>query len=253
MPQTTRELKRETTPRSLAEFFVIHQADNPVGDEVARLTLIGSPVGALYRGARRFRNTMVALVVSLVWLDLNAWVSSLIMLATLAVSIVTRPSRDYPVGVLVSDRRVVTAQMRARGKAPIATEHPAGAVTSATVTRNLEKPWLVPCVYRVTFTGPSGTIAVIEGARLNPRVMEILCNRAEIDITCPPSPPPTRWWLPKAFVVVMMFIVGLTMTFVAGSTLMQQRDLPALAMTSIGIVITGLAERLRRLLLRRET
>jgi len=32
-----------------------------VGDEVVRLTVIGAPVGALYRGARRFRNTMVAL------------------------------------------------------------------------------------------------------------------------------------------------------------------------------------------------
>jgi hypothetical protein len=252
MPQTTRELKHETTPRSLAEFFVIHQADNPVGDEVARLTLIGSPVGALYRAARRFRNTMVALVVSLVWLDLNAWVSSVIVFATLAVSIATRPSRDYPVGVLVSDRRVVTAQMRARGQAPIATEYPAGAVTSATVMRNLEKPWLVRCVYRVTFTGPSGTIAVVEGSRLNPRVMEILCNQAQIDVTYPPSPPPTRWWLPKAFVVVMLFIVGLTMTLIAGITLTQQRDMAAFAMTSIGIAITVVSEGLRRLLLRRE-
>ncbi|MEO5841579.1 MAG: hypothetical protein ABIQ73_04360 [Acidimicrobiales bacterium] len=151
----------------------------------------------------------------LVWLNLNAWVSSMIVFATLAVSIATRPSRDYPVGVMVSDRRVVTAQMRTRGRAPIA------------------------------------TIAVVEGSRLNPRVVEILCNGAQIDVTYPPSPPPTRWWLPKAFVVVMLFIVGLTMTVVAGITLMQQRDIPALAMTSIGIALTAVAEGLRRRLLRR--
>ena len=65
-------------------------------------------------------------------------------------------------------------------------------------------------------------------------------------------PQTTRWWLPKAFVVVMLFIVGLTMTLLAGFTLMQQRDIAALAVTSIGIVITGLAEALRRLLLRRK-
>ena len=252
MPQTTRELKRETTPRSLLEFFVIYQADNPVGDEVTTMTLIGSPAGAVYRMARRLRNTMVALVVILVWLDLSAWATWLILAATAVVALVTRPSRDYPVGVLVSDRRVITAQMRARGQAPIATEHPAGAVTSAMVMRNLDKEWLVPCVCRVTFTGPTGTIAVVEASRLNPRVVEILCNRAQIDVTYPPSPPPTRWWLPKAFVVVMLFIVGLTMTLIAGITLTQQRDMPAFAMTSIGIVITGLAEALRRLLLRRK-
>ena len=137
MPQSTRELKRETMPRSLLEFFVIYQADNPVADEVTRMTFIGSPVGAYYRMVARFRNAIVALLVSIVWLDLNAWVTSAIVCATLVVSIVIRPSRDYPVGVLVTDRRVVTAQMRARGQAPIATEHPAGAVTSATVMRNL--------------------------------------------------------------------------------------------------------------------
>lgn len=62
MRQTTRELKREMTPRSLEEFFVTYQADNPVGDEVTRLTLTGSSVGALYRGARRLKGTVVALM-----------------------------------------------------------------------------------------------------------------------------------------------------------------------------------------------
>jgi hypothetical protein len=252
MPETPRELKRETTPRSLAEFFVIFQAENPVGEEVARLTLIGSPVGALYRDARRLRNTMVALVVSLVWLDLSPWVSSLIVFATLAVSIATRSSRDYPVGVLVTDRRVVTAQMSGRGQTPRTIEHPAGAITSATVMCNLEKPLLVPHVHRVTLTGPTGTIAVVEGSRLNPRVVEILCNGAQIGVNYAPFSPPTRWWLPKAFVVALLFIVGLTMTLIAGTTLAQQRDLAAFAMTSIGIALTAVAEFLRRLLLRRK-
>ena len=79
-----------------------------------------------------------------------------------------------------------------------------------------------------------------------------MCDRAQIDVTFPPSPPPTRWWLPKAFVVVMTFIVGLTTTLVAGITLTQQHDVAAFAMTSIGIAVTAVAEGLCRLLLRRK-
>ena len=253
--------------RSLMEFFPTYRASNPVLDEQVRLTVVGLPEGALRR--RMQRVLFIVIVLTMAAAILGAFSSGPYLVWTVAgafalivFAFVLVPARDLPLGIVVSDRRVLLAQQRRRQDPKVVAELPPTSLSHVTMDANAERFWYSGRLCRLTMSGPDGVIAVIELVAFDPGAARILFDEAGIDVASPPttaarrghsdgSGADVRFWFPKAFVVGFLYFVGGGFLLLAIPVGLDEGPGSGIAVLGVAAVLLAAGEGLRRILFRR--
>jgi hypothetical protein len=259
------------TVRSLFEFFPLYREQEPREGEVLELTLVGHPQGAAGRQTRRvlvYTGTFMLAFVALSFVVDGAlwWAPVVLILGALSVVllvVVTTRAADLPVGVVLSNRRVLVAQCRRRAEPVVRAELGPEAITWAQIIVDVEPIWFPGTVIRIVLGGPDDTIVVVlDLPRFEPSAARRLFEEARLEVRPTVGEGAYRGaddvrdlvdplWLVKAVPVGVLYTFGVVCGLLAIPVASDDGAASAAAAVAIGVVLVGAGDVLRRLLFRR--
>ena len=248
----------------MAEFLPTYRAEHPLPDEQVRLTLIGSPEGATVRNQRR--TTVLLIVGMLVGLGLGTATGRLMMwtaigsLAAILVAALSARPGDLPIGVSLSDKRLIVAQQRRRAAPVVLTVRPPEDLAQVEL-RSAPSDFSGAGGHVITRLGvPSAALPTIEFPRMDPVAIVHVFTEAGVAVDShllPASGPGSQGqiftqsfgWMIRAFLAGFGYFVGVGLVLISGAMVLEG-DATAAAMFGVGLVFALGAEGLRRLLFR---
>jgi hypothetical protein len=248
---------------TVTEFFAAYQSDHPVADEQIRLTVIGLPEGAMRRSMQRMIGLvgLLTLTGAVVGASADEFVVGAVggAMAGVVLSLALSQTRDLPLGVVASNKRVLLIQQR-RGKAPqVVAERPPEALTRVAIDGNAEGFWYAGSLSRLTLSGHEGVIATLDLANVAPDAIRSLCREGGIELdesiaadrSSSSGPDGTiRFWFPKAFTVGLLYFIGGSFVVLAVAEGLDNGIGSGLVGLAMALALLGAGEGLRRVLLR---
>jgi hypothetical protein len=258
---------------TLQEFFAILRLREPEPDETVRMTIVGLPHGSLRRTTQRqlafMTLTMLALILGTEWRREPLGIAVIVMTVFIVPAVAaqrTRPAGDLPLGVMVSDRRVVVAQQRRRAEPEIRRRLPAESASRITVADEVDERWN-PGVKRVTVSGSMSDVVTLDIAGIDRTALLAVLRESGLtlsadwldddaiargDLAATQSSVESnqpRFWVLRAFPAGLLYTIGVGTGLLAVLAPSQTATQRVVAL-AIGIFAILAGDLVRRVLLR---
>lgn len=233
-------------------------------DEKQTFMVVGHPPGAVARRNKRIVGLGVGLTAVGAILGLAVGAPDLLALLGLGVGVAAGslivPKADRPIGIAISDKRIVVARQQRGAEPTVMAELPPTAVERAEIDTDPEPFWFPGGFTRLSLHGVGGALAHLDLTRVDPASLLLVLQEVAIPVTGPADGPAATpqaapslarpLWLVKALAVGLLCFLGVVFVLLAVPAGLDEGLASGAGAFGIGAVLFAVGLGLRRLLFR---